>query len=306
MRLVTYNIRFGWGLDGVIDLKRIADSVRGADIIALQEVERFWLRSGMVDQPAELANNLSDYYWAYGPAFDVDASEQLCDGRVVNRRRQFGTMVLSRWPILNSRLEVFPKLATEHCLNMNLGALECVIETSLGLARVYSLHLAAHSAPERLRQIEHLMARHQAAESCGGAWTGDGNLPDRIEREQFSIFNWSNGEPQPTMPGQAILLGDFNSEPGSPEYNRLVRQSTNLEHDIHFESFVDTWESSKERPDMDSTWWPDPPDRSAGRHMRLDYCYVTQGLSDSVQRVWIDQDAHGSDHKPYWIEIGPT
>ena len=55
MRVVTYNIRFGWGLDGEVDLARIAESLRGADIIALQEVERFWRRSGMTDQPAELA-----------------------------------------------------------------------------------------------------------------------------------------------------------------------------------------------------------------------------------------------------------
>jgi len=41
MRVVTYNMRFGWGLDGRVDLERIVNSVRDADIIALQEVERF-------------------------------------------------------------------------------------------------------------------------------------------------------------------------------------------------------------------------------------------------------------------------
>jgi len=41
MRVVTYNIRFGWGLDGRVDLERIAGSVGDADIIAFQEVERF-------------------------------------------------------------------------------------------------------------------------------------------------------------------------------------------------------------------------------------------------------------------------
>ena len=111
MRVVTYNIRFGWGLDGRVDLERIADGVRDADIIALQEVERFWLRSGMTDQPAELATLLNDYHWVYGPAFDVDASERGTDGRIDNRRRQFGTMVLARWLIQTSRLLVFPDLA---------------------------------------------------------------------------------------------------------------------------------------------------------------------------------------------------
>ena len=49
MKLVTYNIRFGLGLDQQIDLGRIAGAVQDADIIALQEVERFWKHSGMVD-----------------------------------------------------------------------------------------------------------------------------------------------------------------------------------------------------------------------------------------------------------------
>ena len=41
MKIVTYNIRFGLGLDGRIDLARIADGgSESADIIALQEVER--------------------------------------------------------------------------------------------------------------------------------------------------------------------------------------------------------------------------------------------------------------------------
>ena len=47
MKLVSYNIRFGLGLDQQIDLERIADTVKDADIIALQEVERFWKHSGM-------------------------------------------------------------------------------------------------------------------------------------------------------------------------------------------------------------------------------------------------------------------
>ncbi len=41
MKLVTYNIRFGLGIDQRIDLGRIAGTVRDADIIGLQEVERF-------------------------------------------------------------------------------------------------------------------------------------------------------------------------------------------------------------------------------------------------------------------------
>jgi endonuclease/exonuclease/phosphatase family metal-dependent hydrolase len=50
MKVISDNIRFGLGSDHNIDLERIAKSVREAGIIGLQEVERFWDRSGMVDQ----------------------------------------------------------------------------------------------------------------------------------------------------------------------------------------------------------------------------------------------------------------
>ena len=90
MKLVSYNIRFGLGLDQKIDLGRIADTVNDADIIALQEVERYWKHSGMTDQPEIISSHLQQYYWLYFPAFDVDASEAQSDGSILNRRRQFG------------------------------------------------------------------------------------------------------------------------------------------------------------------------------------------------------------------------
>ena len=38
MRFVTYNIQYSKGRDGRFDLGRIADAVRAADVICLQEV----------------------------------------------------------------------------------------------------------------------------------------------------------------------------------------------------------------------------------------------------------------------------
>ena len=51
------------------------------------------------------------------------------------------------------------------------------------------------------------------------------------------------------------------------------------------------------------SWWPDPPDRAPGTAMRLDYCFVSTGLGSSVFRAWVDTDADGSDHKPYWVQL---
>ncbi|MGO8586948.1 endonuclease, partial [Rhizobium ruizarguesonis] len=40
MNFASYNIQYGFGLDGRYDLTRIARSLEGADVIALQEVTR--------------------------------------------------------------------------------------------------------------------------------------------------------------------------------------------------------------------------------------------------------------------------
>ncbi|TIX31723.1 MAG: EEP domain-containing protein, partial [Mesorhizobium sp.] len=116
MKLVSYNIQYGFGSDGRYDLARAARVVDGADIIALQEVERHWQRTNEDDQPEILSRLLPDYHWVYGPAFDMDASERR-DGRIVNRRRQFGTMVLSKLPIVWSRLHTLPLRRTVRPLN---------------------------------------------------------------------------------------------------------------------------------------------------------------------------------------------
>jgi endonuclease/exonuclease/phosphatase family metal-dependent hydrolase len=189
MKLVSYNIRFGLGTDHRINLERIAETVCDADIIGLQEVERFWKRGGMLDQPDILGGYLKEFYWAYCPAFDMDASERNEDGTVLNRRRQFGPMVLSRWPILASRLIVFPKLGTVKHFNMDTGGIECVIDTPSGPLRVYSIHLSAISPRDRLLQIDYLLAWHRQTQSNGGAWTGSGPIDTMDGYEGFIGFD---------------------------------------------------------------------------------------------------------------------
>ena len=48
MKITSYNIQFGRGLDLVIDIDRICDSISGGDIICLQEVDVGWDRSNKV------------------------------------------------------------------------------------------------------------------------------------------------------------------------------------------------------------------------------------------------------------------
>lgn len=129
---------------------RIVDAIRDADVIALQEVERFMPRTGMSDQPAEISAMLPDHFWVYGPETDLDASEIGEDGGIVSRRRQFGNMLLSRWPILSTRNHLLPYVGTTSHVNNQATLLEGVIESGGRALRICSLHLSHQSQRERL------------------------------------------------------------------------------------------------------------------------------------------------------------
>lgn len=87
LRVLSYNIHHGEGVDGRLDLKRIAGVIRAArpDVVALQEVDRKAQRTGGVDQSAELAR-LTEMHMAFGGNIELPGGD-------------YGNAVLSRLPI---------------------------------------------------------------------------------------------------------------------------------------------------------------------------------------------------------------
>lgn len=286
MKFVTYNIQYGRGQDGRTDLPRIAAAVEDADVIALQEVERFWQRSGLVDQPAELARLLPEHYWVYGANLDMDASYRDGTGSLVNRRRQFGTMLMSRYPILSSRNFPLPKLGLAESHSIQQGILEGVIAMPRGAIRIYSTHLS-HLAPEtRLPQVQAILNLHARAPREGGAWCGSHPDPDS---------GWTEGD-MPPMPCEAVLMGDFNFEAGSAEYDLLTGPMTARYGRLKpLGGFVDAWVVAGH---------PEASGRSVSdREVRIDHCLVSTELLSWVERAWIDETATGSDHFPLWVQM---
>lgn len=96
LRVLTYNIHHGVGVDGTLDLARIAAVINesGADLVALQEVDVHASRTDSVDQIATLAR-LTNMYGAFTPFMDFQ------DG-------QYGLAVLSRYHIQNARPITLP------------------------------------------------------------------------------------------------------------------------------------------------------------------------------------------------------
>ena len=157
MKLVVYNTQYSLGKDGAYDLERIVEEVRGADIIALQEVTRNFSQGTDADQPGHIAELLPAYYWIFGPAVDLDVNESHAAGRVLNKRLQFGNMLIARWPILTSRLLLLPRRRTYDIINTQCGALEGIIDYPGRPLRVYSVHLAFLNPEERMAQLDFLL-----------------------------------------------------------------------------------------------------------------------------------------------------
>ena len=290
MKLVSYNIQYGTGRDGVVDLQRIARAVQGADVIALQEVERFSQRTALQDQPALLAELLPGYHWVYGPGMDLSADITGPDGRVTQQRRQFGNMLLSKTPILTARNHLLPKLGTRVQFSLQRCALEGVIVTAGGHAlRLYSVHLSHLDDSDRAPQIEHLLQVHARAFGEGPGWCGSAVEPEMTEGHL----------PMP-MPREAVLMGDFNLTVASPLYARLVGAlSPEYGRMSSLEGFVDAWVAAGQAETSGCTC--NSGTLSTGQ--RIDYCFVSSVYAAHIQRAWIDERAEGSDHQPIWIEI---
>lgn len=96
LRVMTYNTRGGYGMDHVLDIRRIADAIAysGADIVGLQDIEVGTRRSGGVDQGAVLADMLDmEYYF---------------EGNVSYQGGSRGNLILSRYPLISVDMTFLP------------------------------------------------------------------------------------------------------------------------------------------------------------------------------------------------------
>lgn len=143
LRVMTYNIHIGRGLDGKFDLERIAKVIKACevDLVALQEVDVRTQRVGGVDQAAELAR-LTGMEVHFAKAMDV-------------RGGDYGVAVLSRLPIVQRRSHALPgaegsepRAAAE--VRVRVGG-----EGGPVVAFV-ATHIDHQSEPLRLRQLETL------------------------------------------------------------------------------------------------------------------------------------------------------
>jgi endonuclease/exonuclease/phosphatase family metal-dependent hydrolase len=144
VRAMTFNIHHGVGVDGGLDLERIAGTIEslGPDVVGLQEVDRrFGERSEFADQARVLSRRLG-MRLAYGAALDLDppgAGEP---------RRRYGNAVLSRFPIVGRSNLLLPRTAAVEQRAM----LRARIALDDGQIDAYTTHLEAHDERQRALQ----------------------------------------------------------------------------------------------------------------------------------------------------------
>jgi endonuclease/exonuclease/phosphatase family metal-dependent hydrolase len=182
LRVATFNIHHGAGLDGVVDLERIAGVVErtGAEVVGLQEVDRHWsARSDFVDQATWLAERL-DMHLVYGANLDQDPLT------VGAPRRQYGTAILSRYRLRDSRNTLLPRPEGGE----QRGLLEAGISVRGARLRVFNTHLQHTSQVERLAQVDVIRSV--------------------LARSRESV----------------VVLGDLNATPDSPEIAAITEDLT--------------------------------------------------------------------------------
>jgi endonuclease/exonuclease/phosphatase family metal-dependent hydrolase len=101
LRVATWNIA-GARREGTdqVDLDAVLTAVRalGADLLAVQEVDRNLARSGRADQPAVIAQALgADWFWSYAPALVGDDFRPLVGPDPGGPA--YGNLLVSRLPL---------------------------------------------------------------------------------------------------------------------------------------------------------------------------------------------------------------
>ncbi|UOQ95103.1 endonuclease/exonuclease/phosphatase family protein [Halobacillus shinanisalinarum] len=148
VKVMSYNIHHAEGEDGILNLERIAQVIEGtdADIIGLQEVDKHWSsRSDFQDQAKLLAERLGMFY-TYAANLDYESSKE------DEANRQYGTAILSRYPIIDSVNHFLPKIGNTE----QRGLLEATINVKGTHLQFYNTHLALTSE-ERNIQIKEII-----------------------------------------------------------------------------------------------------------------------------------------------------
>lgn len=281
MRIMSWNIQWGRGIDGRVDLARTAATAHAldADVLCLQEVavNHPGLPGGAgMDQAEWLAGLFLGYEAIYGVGSD------LSDGR--GGRRQFGNLILSRRPVLQAFRHLLPWPADARVPSMQRVAVEAVVEAPdfpSGALRVITTHLEYYSALQRRAQVGALRDIYVA----GWRQAADPRSAEETD-PPFAVLPRGEG---------CILCGDFNSPDGTAEHAVLMEEGD-------APPLVDAW------PLVHGVVPPAPTfgvheRRYLAEPARYDFFYVSENIAGHVRDIAVDGTTDASDHQPVLLTL---
>lgn len=279
MKLVTWNIQWGLGVDGHFSLARIVEHARALadfDVLCLQEVADNYpglQGSAGENQFATLAALLPGFTLIEGPAVDVP------DG--AGGRRRFGNALLSRLPVGQVFRHTLAWKAAE-ARSMPRLMIDAMIEAPFGPVRVMTTHLEYSHTVLRAAQVESIRMAH--------ADTAARVLRPPLEGGVAPFA------PQPVT-ASAILCGDFNMKPDDPSKARLEAS-----FDDATPAFVDLWQ--KQNPGR-----AHPPsfclyDQTYGPAHCCDFVFATPDMAGRLTAIDYDLATRASDHQPVVVTFG--
>ena len=278
LTIVSWNIQYGKGVDGRIDLHRIADVVKQdglPEVLCLQEVSRNDPETANgSDQLSELQKLFPNYEIFYG------ASQNRSGGKD-GGRRQFGNLILTRRSPLQVLHHLLPSPADPKARFMSRQTTEIVISTDSGALRLMNTHLEFFSEKQQLAQVQRIRELHE--EACAQTREAGLDFPNtpfaRIQR-----------------PENMVICGDFNFVPESASY-RLITSA--YPEDVP--DLVDAWEVVHPDNDRSPTCGIfDHKQWKKGPHCR-DYFFISHNLSPQVNQVSVNTETAASDHQPIRI-----
>lgn len=279
MKLLTWNVQWFLGLDGVVDVARVLGHARQLcdfDVLCLQEVAVHFpgLPGGApFDQAAAVSQLLPGYEVIFTPAVSYRSEPGTA-------RACFGNLVATRLPALLVEHHLLPLVAESGTPSVRRACTAVLVESASGPLTIMNTHLEYHSSAQRALQVERILHLHRE--------NGDLVAAPDVRKPATGLYM---ARPRTA---RAVLCGDFNFDAGSSEHRSVTRG----EGEGAFRDVFTVLHGDAVRPATfgcyDATYVPQP--------IACDHVFATRNIAGLARHIEVDGGTRYSDHQPVHVE----